>query len=118
MLIWNKKHDHHDKDDPIAEGFRNASQAVAKYHYPSCPLDGSDTQSTTEDNFDDICENQPTRIAKLQTTPDTSQDSWLPMSSELLDESLWQRVLDDFTLLPPAPTAGFAAGAFAPYGYP
>ncbi|KAI9664896.1 MAG: hypothetical protein M1821_006344 [Bathelium mastoideum] len=118
MLIWNKKHVQHDKEDPITEGLRNASDAVARVTDPPCPLNQPIGQNTTEDPAVDACETEAPKLAAMQPSPDISQESWDLSPSEFLDDSLWQRVLDDFTLLPPAPLGGYANGAFAPYGYP
>lgn len=118
MLIWNKKQEQQDKDDPIAEGLWNADNAVAKMNNSSCPPDYPSCDGTFGCPTDDDHGDQTARIAEIQSTPEMSQDSWAPPPNELLDDSLWQRVLEDFTLLPPAPIGGFPAGAFAPYAYP
>ena len=121
VLIWNKKQEQYDKDNLISEGLRNTTtSAVAKIS--NSPFSTSTGQagshSTVECPADDTGVDQTARIAEVLTTPEISQDSWIPSQNDLLDDNLWQRMLEDFTLLPPAPIGGFPAGAFAPYAYP
>ncbi|KAF2239289.1 hypothetical protein EV356DRAFT_563383 [Viridothelium virens] len=121
MLIWNKKQEQPDKEDPVADGIRNASDAlaIAKYNNDPCALVDQPTPPAAADCVTDpIGEEETARIAEVDTSPDMSQESWFQSPDEFLDDSLWQRVLDDFTLLPPAPFGGYPAGAFAPFGYP
>ncbi|KAL9095577.1 MAG: hypothetical protein Q9165_002009 [Trypethelium subeluteriae] len=121
MLIWNKKQEQPGKEDPVADGIRHASDAlaIAKYNDTQCTLTDHPTPPSAADCItDDIGEEEPARIAEVDTSPDMSQESWFQSPDEFLDDSLWQRVLDDFTLLPPAPIGGYPTGAFAPFGYP
>ena len=121
MLMWNKKHAQPSKDDPTTEDSQAECGAVMKFNgaqFPLCDIGQSMAQNTDQYATEDICRDQTTKIAEVQPSPDLSQEAWDLSPSEFLDDSLWQRVLDDFTLLPPAPMGGYPVGAFAPYAYP
>ncbi|KAI9714476.1 MAG: hypothetical protein M1820_000437 [Bogoriella megaspora] len=122
MLAWNKKQEMGDRGSATIEtSTANAPQALEKPKgIPWPPTQTAPSQHIPDfDLFPDATAQSDTRVSEVQLTPDISDQAWdASPSQDFIDETLWQRVLDDFTLLPPAPMGGFPVSAFAPYNWP